>query len=59
METTPIRKMVITDSIDQSQKALTTKFEVISCAHLIGETIRRIAEEESVSVLFDEPTLPL
>jgi ribose-phosphate pyrophosphokinase len=59
IEKSPIRKMVITDSIDQSQKPLTAKFEVISCAHLIGETIRRIAEEESVSVLFDEPTLPL
>jgi ribose-phosphate pyrophosphokinase len=59
IEKSPIQKMVITDSIDQTAKALTPKFEVISCAHLIGETIRRIAEEESVSVLFDEPTLPL
>jgi ribose-phosphate pyrophosphokinase len=59
LEKSPIKKMVITDSIDQSRKPLTKKFEVISCSHLIGETIKRIAEEESVSVLFDEPNRPL
>lgn len=59
IENSPIQKMVVTDSIDQSRKPLTGKFEVISCASLIGETIRRIAEEESVSVMFDEPTLPV
>jgi ribose-phosphate pyrophosphokinase len=59
IEKSAIQKMVISDSIDQSEKKLTDKFEVVTCSHLIGETIKRIFEEESVSVLFDEPTQPL
>ena len=55
----PIKRMVITDSIDQSRRNLPEKFDVISCSQLIGETIKRIADEESVSVLFDEPARPL
>jgi ribose-phosphate pyrophosphokinase len=55
----PIKRMVITDSIDQSRRNLPEKFEVVSCAQLIGETIKRTADEESVSVLFDEPAKPL
>jgi ribose-phosphate pyrophosphokinase len=54
-----IKKMVISDSIDQSGKNLNDKFEVVTCSHLLGETIKRIFEEESVSVLFDDPTQPL
>lgn len=50
----PIRKMVISDSIDYSGKNLPITFEVLTCADLIGEAIRRIAEEESVSSLFEE-----
>jgi ribose-phosphate pyrophosphokinase len=59
IEQSAIQRMVISDSIDQSQKSLTDKFEIVTCSHLIGETIKRIFEEESVSVLFDEPTQPL
>ena len=54
-----IKKMVISDSIDQDSKALGDKFEVVTCSSLLGETIKRIFEEESVSVLFDDPTQPL
>jgi ribose-phosphate pyrophosphokinase len=50
----PIRKMVISDSIDNSGKDLPKTFEVLTCADLIGEAIRRIADEESVSSLFEE-----
>lgn len=59
IEKSPIRKMVITDSIDQTNRPLTKKFEVITCSKLIGETIKRIFDEQSVSSLFDEPTRPL
>ena len=59
IEQSPIKKMVISDSIDQSRKPLTEKFEILSCSHLIGETIKRIFEEESVSVMFDDPNEPL
>lgn len=52
----PIKKMVITDSIDSSHKPLGEKFEVITCSELIGEAIKRIFDEESVSSLFgDQP----
>lgn len=59
IEQSAIKKMVISDSIDQSNKALTDKFEVLTCSHLLGETIKRIFNEESVSVIFDDPTKPL
>lgn len=59
IEQSAIKKMVISDSIDQSRKALTDKFEVLTCSHLLGETIKRIFNEESVSVIFDDPTTPL
>jgi ribose-phosphate pyrophosphokinase len=54
IEASPIRKMIISDSIDQSKKQLTDKFEVLTCSSLIGEAIRRIFDEDSVSCLFDE-----
>jgi len=59
IEQSAIKKMVISDSIDQSSKALTDKFEVLTCSPLLGETIKRIFDEESVSVIFDDPTTPL
>ena len=54
IQNSPIKKMIISDSVDQSGRSLPDKFEIISCAELIGEAIRRIFEEESVSTLFDE-----
>ncbi|MBU8933036.1 MAG: ribose-phosphate pyrophosphokinase [candidate division Zixibacteria bacterium] len=52
----PIKKMIITDSIDTSAKHLGDKFEVITCSELIGEAVKRIFDEESVSSLFrDQP----
>jgi len=43
-----------TDSIDASDHAKPeNKIRQVSCASLIGEAIRRIANEESVSKLFD------
>ena len=59
IEQSPIKKMVISDSIDQSARQLTDKFEVLSCSHLLGETIKRVFEEKSVSSLFDDPTKAL
>ena len=50
----PIEKMVITDSIDQSERELPEMFEVITCSNLIGEAIKRIFDEQSVSSLFEE-----
>ncbi len=49
-----LKELVITDSIEASELvAAVPKIRTVSCASLIGEAIRRIANEESVSKLFD------
>jgi len=49
-----LKELVISDSIEQPEPVLTSaKIRTVSCAPLIGEAIRRIANEESVSKLFD------
>jgi ribose-phosphate pyrophosphokinase len=49
-----LKELVITDSIEASDLvAGCAKIRHVSCASLIGEAIRRIANEESVSKLFD------
>ena len=56
IEKTEIKKMVISASIDQSRQKLPKKFEFITCSELIGEAIKRIFDEHSVSSLFEETT---
>ena len=49
-----LKELVITDSIEASDPVTgESKIRVVSCASLLGEAIRRIANEESVSKLFD------
>ena len=49
-----LKELVITDSIEASDLvAGNPKIRHVSCDRLIGEAIRRIANEESVSKLFD------
>jgi len=49
-----LTELVVTDSIEASDPAKACpKIRYVSCAPLIGEAIRRIANEESVSKLFD------
>jgi ribose-phosphate pyrophosphokinase len=49
-----LKELVITDSIGQPDHIEgAAKIRQVSCAPLIGEAIRRIANEESVSKLFD------
>ncbi|MDP3175467.1 MAG: ribose-phosphate pyrophosphokinase [Phenylobacterium sp.] len=49
-----LKELVMTDSIEGPQHiAASGKIRYVSCAPLIGEAIRRIANEESVSKLFD------
>jgi ribose-phosphate pyrophosphokinase len=49
-----LRELVVTDSIEGPQiQDKDSKIRQVSCASLIGEAIRRIANEESVSKLFD------
>ncbi len=50
----PLKELVITDSIEQPEEVRNcAKIRTVSVAPLIGEAIRRIANEESVSKLFD------
>jgi ribose-phosphate pyrophosphokinase len=47
-------RLVITDSIaDDGRRTGASKIEAVSVASLLAEAIRRIANEESVSSLFD------
>jgi ribose-phosphate pyrophosphokinase len=49
-----LTELVITDSIEATEEVLAcAKIRHVTCANLIGEAIRRIANEESVSKLFD------
>jgi ribose-phosphate pyrophosphokinase len=49
-----LTELVTTDSIEATEAvAACEKIRQVSCASLIGEAIRRIANEESVSKLFD------
>ncbi len=54
IQQSPIKKTIISDSISQSHRNLGDRFEVLPCAELIGEAIRRISDEQSVSSLFEE-----
>lgn len=48
-------ELVVTDTIPLSKEAIASgKVRPLSCAKLLGETIIRIAKEESVSSLFSE-----
>jgi ribose-phosphate pyrophosphokinase len=49
----PIQELVVTDTIELCPEAEDCKqIQVVSIAHLLGEAIRRINNEESVSSLF-------
>ena len=49
-----LTKLVLTDSIEESGLVLkSSKIEVISISSLLGEAIKRISDEKSVSSLFD------
>jgi ribose-phosphate pyrophosphokinase len=48
----PIREVVITDTIPHPASDLNEKFMVLSVGGLLGEAIRRIHEERSLSSLF-------
>lgn len=49
----PVKKCVVTNSIQIPEEKKFSKLEVISLAPLLAETIRRIYSYESVSELFD------
>jgi ribose-phosphate pyrophosphokinase len=48
----PIRRLLVTDTVETQPEALSEQVEVVSVAPLFGEAIRRIHQRESISVLF-------
>ncbi|MGD0392350.1 MAG: ribose-phosphate pyrophosphokinase [Acidimicrobiales bacterium] len=52
IDDSPIKTLFVTDSVETQPVELSPKVEVVSIAGLMGEAIRRIANRESVSVLF-------
>lgn len=54
IDSSVLSELVVTDSIDVTEKAAgSKKVRTLSVAPLLGEAIRRIANDESVSKLFD------
>lgn len=51
----PVHEVVVTNSIPLAEHQMFPKLRVVSVARLLGEAIRRIHRNESVSYLFDEP----
>jgi ribose-phosphate pyrophosphokinase len=52
LDKSPIRSLLVTDSIETQPVELSPKVEVVSVAPLFGEAISRIQNRESISVLF-------
>ena len=49
----PIKELIITDTIHQKHRNdLSGKFKILSTANILGEAVKRIHEEDSVSSLF-------
>lgn len=53
LDASPIRKLLLTDSIENAPITPSPKLQVVSIAPLLGEAIRRIHFRESISVLFE------
>ena len=53
VESSPIERLIVTDSIETQPVQLPAKVEVVSVAPLFAEAIRRIHQRESISVLFE------
>ena len=52
LEHSEVKEVVVTDTVPHSEDALDGKVTVLSVAELLGEAIKRIHEEESLSSLF-------
>ncbi len=52
IDDSPIRTMLITDTVETQPEPFSAKVQIVSVAPLFGEAIRRIHNRESISVLF-------
>ena len=55
IEQSPIRSLIVTDSIETQPVQLSPRVEVVSVGPLFAEAIKRIHYRESISVLFPDP----
>ncbi|MFZ5626759.1 MAG: ribose-phosphate pyrophosphokinase [Bacillota bacterium] len=53
LENSPIKELVVTNTIPLSEEKRSNKIKVLSVAPLLGEAILRVHEDLSVSMLFD------
>jgi ribose-phosphate pyrophosphokinase len=51
IEASPLKKLIITDSVENQPVRFSDKIEVVSIAPLFGEAIRRIHNRESISAM--------
>jgi ribose-phosphate pyrophosphokinase len=56
LEASPIRRLLVTDSVENHPLPLSPRVRVVSVAALFAEAIKRIYRRESVSVLFQVPS---
>ncbi len=54
LQAAPIKELVVTDTIPQKSQDLLSNMRVLSVAPLLGEAIKRIHNDESISALFRE-----
>jgi len=52
IDASPIKQLLITDTVENQPVQLSEKIEVVSVAPLFGEAIRRIHNRESISAMF-------
>lgn len=53
IDNSPIKELIITDTINQkNRKELSSKIKILSVANILGEAVKRIHDEDSVSSLF-------
>lgn len=50
----PIRRLIVSDTVEHPRESLTDQVEVVSVAPLFGEAILRIHHRESISAMFPE-----
>jgi ribose-phosphate pyrophosphokinase len=55
LDSSPIQKLLVTDSIETQPAKLSPKVQMVSVGPLFAEAIRRIHNRESISVLFEYP----